>query len=216
MCLRRRRGLGRLWQARLRNRNRWRLDDRRRLRELHASCRLRRWRRNRLRGLCHSRQRLHGWRCRGCCRCRCYERRHGLHKVRPQRGLLVVLCVEEQSPQHDHDHHQDNQCIDGGIRAAASPSARRLAGHPPSDRLSSLRHVVELPRWCGQRTALHLNVASARGFNTNRPPGSAAAARKINKKRITAGRLADSSLQWVNGKAVRSPGCRPHGAVVRS
>src|SRR5262249_26051173 len=137
-------------------------------------------------------------------RCRCYERRDGLYEVWPQRGLLVVLRVEEQAPQHDHDHHQNNQRVDRGILTAASPPARRLAAHPPSGRLSSLRHIVELPRWCGQLTALHLNVASARGFNTNRPPGSAAAARKINKKRITAGRLADSSLEWVNGKGVRA------------
>ena len=74
-------------------------------------------------------------------------------------------------PQHDHDHHQDDQRIDGGIRAAAPPSARRLASYPSSGRLSFLRHIVELPRWCGQRTALHLNVAPARDLNTNQPRG---------------------------------------------
>src|SRR6185436_19143771 len=66
-------------------------------------------------------------------------------------------------------------------------------------RLSFLRHGVELPRWCCQRTALHLNslepgqLTPMQTRSRAKPPG-----RTSNGYRINGGSLADSGLSRVN------------------
>src|SRR5262249_4329505 len=88
--------------------------------------------------------------------------------------------------------------IDGGVRATAALFACWLACLALlGGCLSLFRHIVELPRWGCQLTALHLNVASTRHFNTNQPRGSfvPAAEEKPNHETET---LADSAVPWVN------------------
>jgi hypothetical protein len=58
--------------------------------------------------------------------------------------------------------------------------ALRLRAGLRATRFVAVRHIVELPRWCGQLTALHLNVAS-HGFNTKPLQGRVDPVRNINK-----------------------------------
>ena len=71
------------------------------------------------------------------------------------------------------------QRVDGGVRTGAV-LARRFARHALRRHLSLSSHIVQLPRWCNQVTALHLDVAS-HCFNTNPLPGGVDPVRNINK-----------------------------------